>query len=161
MLKKNNGNIEACEEEFHDKRIKEICEKVDCDKDKATRFYRKFNLNKEKAIYEINNEQKVLTIENKKVAKNTIGFVLWFEDENGEQLKTIKRNDIFIPTEDFDFIKEEFESNCSENFDETADNCFSKEDSKSVIKAIEKIETDNENQTKFLSELVNPHYSSG
>lgn len=153
LLKKNNGNIEACEEEFHNKRIVEICKIAECDNDKAKRFYEKFNFNKEKAIKEINNEQKILTIGNQKIAKNAIGFVLWFEDDNGEQFKTKKRNDIFIPTEDFDYIKEEFASNCSENFDITFNNYFNRNECKLILEALEKKNRINQNQDKFLNDL--------
>lgn len=153
LLKKHNGNIEACEKEFHDEKINEICEAVECDKDKAKNTYEKFNFNKEKAIKEINNEQKILTIENRKIAKNAIGFILWFEDDNGEQFKTKKRNDIFIPTEDFDYIKEEFESNCSENFSITFNNYFNRNECKLILEALEKKNSINQNQDKFLNDL--------
>ncbi|MCI4670511.1 MAG: hypothetical protein MRZ79_20410 [Bacteroidia bacterium] len=153
LLKKHNGNIEASEEEFHDKKINEICKATECDKDKAKKSYEKFNFNTEKAIKEINNEQKILTIGNQRIAKNSIGFVLWFEDDKGEPFKNKKRNDIFIPTEDFDFIKEEFESNCSENFDITFNNYFDRNECKLILKALEKKNSKTQNQEKFLNDL--------
>lgn len=153
LLEKNNGNIEACEKEFHKLTIDAICKITDCEKEKATRIYYKFNFNKEKAIHEINNEQSVLAIEHLIPAKNTIGFILWFEDEHGKEYKTEKRNDIFIPTKDFDFIKKEFTSNCSENFSSTSSNYFDKSDCKLIIEAIQKIKTDHPNQNKFLQDL--------
>ena len=154
LLKRNNGNIDACEKEFHENKVDEICEIARCEKGEARKFYAKFNFNKEKAIDAINNEQRILTIESTKIAKNSVGFILWFEDENGQRYKTKKRSDIFIPTKDFDYIKKEFESNCSKSFDITANNYFGKEDGKLIIEAIEKIRTDNKNQSEFLNELT-------
>ncbi len=154
LLNNNHGNLEDSEREFHENRIDEICRISKCEKQKARKFYIQFHFNQEKAINAINNEQKILRIEASRIIKNTIGFILWFEYPNGEPYRTKKRNDIFIPAEDFDFIKETFESNCSENFDSTDNNYFDKTECKSIIGSIEKLKTVNENQAQFIRSLT-------
>ena len=155
LLKKNDGDIQACEEDFHRLKVLEICRETDCEVEKANRFYKKFNFDKEKAIRGINEEQLVLTTGEPQIGKNAIGFILYFEDENGEPYKTVKRNDIFIPTMDFDYIIEEFKSNCSENFDIRAHNYFDRAQSELIMEGIDRIETKKQNVIEFLHDVKN------
>ena len=64
LLKKNNGDIEACEKEFHENEIETISRETGCEVEKARKIYAKFNFNTEKAIDAINQEQRILSIEN-------------------------------------------------------------------------------------------------
>lgn len=153
LLKDNNGNIEACEKIFHTTNVDEICEVTKCDRVKADKIYKKFNFNKQKAIKSINNEQVVITTDRKRVAKNSIGFILWFEDENEEIYETERRHDIFIPTDDFDYIYKIFASNCLESFDATAENYFTKNECHSILEELGQMKT-NENLNKFIEQLI-------
>lgn len=141
LLNKNNGDLAACEKEFHRNKIDEISKITACEKAKAKKFYEQFNFNKEKAIRNINEEQRVLTIEDVKVAKRATGFVLCGEDENGMPYKTVKRNEIFIPTEDFDYIKAAFAFNSAPSFDIRGANYFNEKDGQLIIQEINKLET--------------------
>ncbi len=99
-----------------------------------------------------------MKIENTSTPKRATGFILWFEDEHGEEYKVEKRNDVFIPTEDFDFVKNVFEGNHQGSFDIRGNNYFNRAECELIVEAINRMKADDENQNKFLcglSEWIN------
>lgn len=164
LLKKHDNDILACEKEYHNNNVKEISKITVCEEEIARENYIFCNYDKAKAIDKINSRQIIITIRKNKAPKNEIGFVLWPENTNGENYKTVKRNDAFIPTADFDTIIENFKSvfplqnpwnkTIEESFDTCGHNYF---DNKTCIKIVEKIsqtKTDDPNLNSFLQEVI-------
>jgi len=153
LLKENNGDIKASETAFHQKKIEEICVITEDEEQLVKQYYRKFNHDKEKVIRKLCERQLIFTIKETSVPKNSIGFIFWYEQENGEQYKTLNRNSAFIPTEDFDYILEEFKSACTENFDRTGFNYFDKVTTLKIIEGINTISKHDPKLKEFLNEL--------
>jgi len=101
LLKDNNGNIEDSEQEFHNNNIKEISFLAECDFETARESYLFYKYDKTKAVEKINSKQVFITTRENPIPRNEIGFILWPE-KDGENYKTKKRNDAFIPTADFE-----------------------------------------------------------
>lgn len=164
LLRKHNNDILACEKEYHNNNVKEISKITACEEKIVRKNYIFCNYDKAKTIDKINSRQIIITTRKNKAPKNEIGFVLWPESTNGENYKTVKRNDTFIPTADFDTIIENFKSvfplqnawnkTIEESFDTCGHNYF---DNKTCIKIIEKIsqtKTDDPNLNSFLQEVI-------
>jgi hypothetical protein len=162
LLKKNNYDIESCEQEFHDNNIITICDKAECDYEVAKDNYEICNYDIIKAVERINQKQVIIATGNATYSK--IGFILWPENANGEFYKTDKRNDIFIQTEDFDIVLEKFQSdfplknslnNTIENeFDVLGHNFFDNKTIRDIVEKISLIETDDQNMKDFLAEII-------
>lgn len=163
LLKKNNGDVLLCEKEFHDNNIGEICLKTECDYKTAKKSYEVSNFDIIKAVERIN--QKQVTITTGKAKDSKIGFVLWPENANGEFYKTEKRNDVFISTEDFDIVLEEFKSVypiqnpwndlVEDEFDVLGNNFFDNKTCKQIVERISKIQSNDQQVQNFLIELIN------
>lgn len=163
LLKKNNHNIELCEQEFHDSNILRICDKAECDYETAKDNYQICNYDITKAVERIN--QKQVIIATGKAAYSKIGFILWSENANGEFYKTAKRNDVFIQTEDFDIVLEKFQSvfplknpwndTIENKFDVLGHNFFDNKTCVEIVKTINQIQSDDEQIQSFLTELTN------
>ena len=110
LLKKNKGDVLLSMEEHHNNNINEISLLTACELDIARENYNQCNFDKTKAISKINSIQTVITSNQNPTYKNEIGFILWPENVAGENYKTAKRNDAFIPTSDFDYIVVAFKS---------------------------------------------------
>jgi hypothetical protein len=165
LLKKNNGDISICEKEFHNENINEICKIAECDEETANRYYKVCNCDKIKAIDRINSRQIVISTREKQTQGNEIGFILWPEKANGENYKTTKRNDVFIPTADFDYIINEFKSvfplentvnkQVEESFDPCGHNFFDNKTCRLIVDSISEIKTDKPVVDRFIKELIN------
>ncbi|WP_316635811.1 hypothetical protein [uncultured Flavobacterium sp.] len=163
LLKKNNGDVVSCEQEFYNGNIKTICIKTECDYDVAKENYEVCNYDIPKAIERIN--QKPIIITTGKTTDSKIGFILWPENGEGEFYKTVKRNDVFIPAEDFDLILKEFQSVfplrnpwndvIEDEFDKTGNNFFDHKTIRLIVEKIKLIEKENEKEKAFLIEIIN------
>ncbi|TAE75144.1 MAG: hypothetical protein EAZ85_02930 [Bacteroidetes bacterium] len=164
LLKENNGNIEASEKEFHNNNIKEISVVTECDFETARESYELCKYDTTKAIEKINSKQIIITTRENSTPRNEIGFILWAENNEGENYKTKKRNDAFIPTADFDYVITEFRSvfplenlwnkNIDEHFDVCGHNYFDKKTCRIIIEKIKQKKSDELKITKFKNELI-------
>lgn len=155
LLKQHNGDIDLCIQEFHQSNILEIINQTDCDKSIAQTYYQKNQYDIEKAIHEINNLRVIITTRDNPTPRNEIGFILWPEKENGEYYKTVKRNDAFIPTSDFDYVKNIFANACEEEpFDSCGHNYYNKEAIHQIIQNISNLPTKNSTIERFKAELI-------
>ncbi|RKR10584.1 hypothetical protein C8C83_2260 [Flavobacterium sp. 90] len=163
LLRKNNGDIALCEREFHNDNIQTISIKAECGYDIAKENYELCNYDVIKAVERIN--QKPITITTGKTTDSKIGFILWPENGEGEFYKTVKRNDVFIPTEDFDLILKEFQSVfplrnpwndiIEDEFDNTGNNFFDHKTIRLIVEKIKLIKNENEKEKAFLMETIN------
>ena len=110
LLRKNNGDILASEVEFHNHNIKNISQITECDEEIVKKEYEICKYDVKKTIDRINAREVIITTRIDRIRCNEIGFELWPMNAEGEEYKTVKRNDIFIPTADFDYIIEVFKS---------------------------------------------------
>ncbi|MVO09406.1 hypothetical protein GOQ30_09570 [Flavobacterium sp. TP390] len=164
LLKKNNGNIEACEQEFHNNNIKEISIVTECDIEVARENYYLCKNDKTKAIDKINSKQVTITTRENLPTRNEIGFILWPENSDGENYKTTKRNDAFIPSADFDYVIKEFQSvfpienpwdkSIEVEFDVCGHNYFNKNICEIIIEKIKQAKTDELKVNKFKNDLI-------
>lgn len=163
LLKDNDGNIEDSEQEFHNNNIKEISFLAECDFETARVNYLFCKYDKTKAVEKINSKQVIITTRENPIPRNEIGFILWLE-KDGENYKTKKRNDAFIPTADFDYVINEFKSvfplenpwnkSMEEYFDVCGHNYFDKKTCRIIIDKIEQTQTDDLKIMKFKNKLV-------
>ena len=164
LLKENNGNIEDSEQEFHNTNIKEISILAECDIETAREIYNFCKYDTAKAVEKINSKQVIITTRENPTPRNEIGFILWPENKDGENYKTKKRNDAFIPTADFDYVIDVFRSvfplenpwnkNIEEYFDVCGHNYFDKNTCRIIIEKIEQTKTGELKVTKFKNELI-------
>ncbi|KUJ60608.1 hypothetical protein AR687_16385 [Flavobacteriaceae bacterium CRH] len=162
LLKKNNGDIELCEQEFHGNNIQTICTKTECDYQTAKDNYEICDYDIIKAVEKINQKQVIITTG--KITDSKIGFILWPENSAGEFYKTSKRNDAFIPTDDFDIILKDFESVFAmrdasgtvkqESFDVTGHNFFDNKTCREIVEKISQIKNEDENVQVFITDLI-------
>ncbi|WP_160136053.1 hypothetical protein [Chryseobacterium sp. c4a] len=164
LLKKNNGNINASEQEFHNNNIREISISTECDPDTARENYEICLFDITKAIERINSRPIIITTRDSLSPRNEIGFILWPENKEGEYYKTVKRNDAFIPTADFDYVINEFKSvfpltnpwnGYIENaFDACGHNFFDRNTCRIIINRINQVRTDELKVAQFKNELI-------
>ncbi|MCC9074104.1 hypothetical protein LNQ49_21175 [Flavobacterium sp. F-65] len=164
LLRKHNNDILACEKEFHNNNIKYIRTITECEEEIAKENYIFCNYDKAKAIERINSRQTIITTRKNKTSKNEIGFIIWPENANGENYKTVRRNDAFIPTADFDTIIEKFKSvfplqnpwnkNIEESFDNCGHNFFDNKTCLEIVEKISNIETNDSILKQFLKEVI-------
>ncbi|MPT34694.1 MAG: hypothetical protein E2604_06315 [Flavobacterium sp.] len=110
LLKENNGDIDASEQAFHHNKIRAIVFEAECDYETAKEYYELCKYDTTKAIERINNRTVRISTREKPTSRNEIGFSIWPVDHERHYYKTKKRNDVFIPAYDFDFILDEFNS---------------------------------------------------
>ena len=164
LLEENKGDIEASEKEFHNNNIKEISVVAECDFETARESYGFCKYDTTKAIEKINSKQVIITTRENPIPRNEIGFILWPENKDGENYKTKKRNDAFIPTADFDYVINEFRSVfplenpwnkiIEEHFDVCGHNYFDNKTCKTIIEKIMEKKTEELKITKFKNELI-------
>ena len=162
LLKKNNNDVELCEKEFHDNNIHTICIRTECDYETAKENYKICNWDIMEAVERIN--QKQVTLSTGKTTDFKIGFILWPENAAGEAYKTEKRNDAFIPAEDFDLILKEFQSVfplrnpwndlVEDEFDIMGSNFFDNKTCREIVEKINQIKNEDEKVQTFLTELI-------
>ena len=163
LLKKNDGNVVLSEKEFHDSNIKKICLQAECGYQTAKENYEICHYDIKKAIERIN--QKPIVITTGKTTDSKIGFIIWPENAKGEFYKTTRRNDAFVPTEDFNLIVKEFLSvfplrnpfnnMIEEEFDYTGHNFFDHKTIVLIVEKIKNIEKDDEKEKAFLTKIIN------
>jgi len=164
LLRSNDGNLIACEQEFHSSNVADVVRMTECDEETARKNYEICNYDTAKTIDRINARQLIITTRKLRIPRNEIGFILWPEDLYGKGYKTTKRNDVFIPTDDFDYIIACFRSvfplqnpwnkNTEKIFDIYGFNSFSNKTCRQIIKRINKIDTDNQDVASFLQEVI-------
>jgi hypothetical protein len=164
LLTENKGNIEASEKEFHNSNIKEISVVAECDFETARESYDFCKYDTKKAIEKINSKQVIITTRQNLIPRNEIGFILWPENKNGENYKTKKLNNAFIPSGDFDYVINEFRSVfplvnpwnkiMEKHFDVCGHNYFDNKTCRIIIEKIKQTKTDELNVTKFKNELI-------
>lgn len=108
LLKHNNGDIDACEKHFHADQVAEICQVTECDEETAEEYYKRYNQDKETAIEKVFNRTIIVKTRNGK--STNIGYSLYPEKSNGQEYTNKKKSEIFIPTDDFDYIIDTFQS---------------------------------------------------
>lgn len=109
LLKQHQGNIQAAVDAFHEENLEHIRQATD-EHDRAI-LIKEYNICRfdvTKTIERLNNRPVVLRVASKE-PHDKIGFILWPEKKDGEYYKTAKRNDVFIPTPDFEYIKVAFD----------------------------------------------------
>ena len=163
LLKKNNGDVELSEQDFNDENITEICKVTECEEETARKEYQICDHDVVKAIERIN--QKPVTIGTGKFSDSKIGFVLWPENAKGEFYKTEKRNDVFIPAEDFDIIlntvqsvfllQNEWNNTIEDEFDMIGHNFFDVKSCRLIIEKIGLLNPKDEREKDFLLEIIN------
>ncbi|MCD0476035.1 hypothetical protein LPB87_16680 [Flavobacterium sp. EDS] len=164
LLRKYDNDILVCEEQFHNGNIKEISRITECEEEIVKQNYLFCNYDKNKTIEKINSRQIILTTRKNKTPKNEIGFIIWPENTNGENYKTVKRNDAFIPTAYFEVIIEKFKSvfplqnpwnkNIEESFDTCGHNYFDNKTCITIVEKISQTKTDDPNLNSFLQEVI-------
>lgn len=155
LIKKHKGDIAACEQDYYDSKLVAICRITGCEKETAQKYYQLHKQNITKAIESINNREVIFTMRETPIPRNTIGFALWPEKENSDRYESVKRDDVFIPREDFDLIMEECQASCQENFSIYSVNYFDKPACENLIMRIQEIQPKDEKEKKFLQELIN------
>lgn len=163
LLQKNNGDVLVCENEFHNKNIQEISQITECDEELARKEYKICKHDVKKTIKRINNRGIVITTRVDRVGINKIGFILWPENAEGEEYKTVKRNDVFIPTDDFDYIIDVFKSvfpqkdpifeNIEDGFDPCGTNYFDKNTCKLILEKMDRILPEKSEIENFIKEV--------
>lgn len=164
LLKKNNGDINASEQEFHSNNIREISITAECDPDTARENYELCQYDITKAVERISLRPVIITTRENPLLRNEIGFSLWPENEDGENYKTVKRNDAFIPTADFDYVINEFKSvfpllnpwngYIEDGFDTCGHNFFDRNTCRIIIDRIMQTKTDELKIAQFKNELI-------
>lgn len=164
LLKENNGDIDACEKRYHNDNIKEISILAECDYETARKSYEFCKYDMAKAIEKIYSKEVIISTRENSISRNEIGFILWPENKDGENYKTKKRNDAFIPKDDFDFVIDEFKSvfplenpwnnDIEEYFDVCGYNYFDNETCKTIVEKIMAKKTDELKIIKFKKEFI-------
>ncbi|MFK8265286.1 hypothetical protein [Capnocytophaga cynodegmi] len=163
LLKSTNGIVSLAVEQFHRENITYIGEETECNPVLAREFYEKCNYNAEKAIAEIVKKPVVFTTSVGQ-DKGKIGYVIYGLDENFNSFSGKKGISAFISESDFEYIKSEFQSfyprmnplfdEMEEEFSATSDNVFDREICLKILEKLEQKIFDNENVTKFVSDLI-------
>lgn len=163
LLKNTNGIVSLAVEQFHQENITHIGEETECNPVLAREFYEKCNYNTEKAIAEILKKPVVFSTSVGQ-DKGKIGYVIYGLDEKFNSFSGKKGISAFISESDFEYIKSEFQSfyprmnplfdEMEEEFSATSDNVFDREICLKILEKLEQKIFDNENVTKFVSDLI-------
>lgn len=164
LLEKNNDDVLASEQAFHNNNINEISSIAECDFETARDAYHFCKYDNIKAIKKINSKQVIITTRENPTPRNEIGYIIWPTSKNQEYYTTKKRNDAFIPTADFDYVLEIFKSvfplkhprydRFENNFDTCGTNLFDKETCKKIVEKIRQLKTEDRKVKQFLQELI-------
>ncbi|MBQ0152982.1 MAG: hypothetical protein KBS61_08840 [Chryseobacterium sp.] len=113
----------------------------------------------------IQKKRKIISTENDLIYKNKIRLLLWTEDENGDEIPNAEEEYIFIPTEDFDFVINDYKSvfplinpwtEMVENqFDACGNNYFNQENMKIIIQKLKSQLFESDKVENFKIELLN------
>lgn len=113
----------------------------------------------------IQKKRKIISTENDLIYKNKIGLLLWTEDENGDEIPNAEEEYIFIPTEDFDFVINDFKSvfplinpwteMVENHFDACGNNYFNQENMKIIIQKLKSQLFESDKVENFKIELLN------
>lgn len=163
LLKKHHGDLSACEQDFHHENITKIAEATGCDEDTAAKSYKTFSFDVTKAINDIHARPVFIATKEKLTHEDKIGFVLWPEKVNGEVYRSVKRNDVFIPAGDFEYILQAFASvfplphprhhRTEVAFDKCGHNFFDNKTGKLILGKIQDIHSDDPKIGLFLKEV--------
>ncbi|MFJ1472766.1 hypothetical protein ACILE9_00710 [Capnocytophaga cynodegmi] len=163
LLKNTNEIVSLAVEHFHQENITHIGEETECNPVLAREFYEKSNYNTEKAIAEIL-KKPVVFAASVGQDKGKIGYVIYGLDEKFNSFSGKKGISAFISESDFEYIKSEFQSfyprmnplfdEMEEEFSATSDNVFDREICLKILEKLEQKIFDNENVTKFVSDLI-------
>lgn len=165
LLEKHQDDIQASVQAFHHHNIQELCAITSCDLDTATESYYFSNFDMKKAIKVIHYKPIIISTAANSNSKTGIGFIIWPEDEDGEIYTTNKRNDIFIPTDDFNYLIQAFKSvfplvnnwnqTIEDQFDPCGNNYFDNKISKIIVENIrQSISTNNLTIATFQKEVI-------
>lgn len=164
LLKKYNGNVLVCEQEFHNDNIKTICRLSECDEEIAKKYYLKYDYDIKKAIERINQRPVCIITKTPNKIINKIGFSLWAENATLDKYKTSKNDTVFIPTDDFEYIIEKFKAvfplkhpyheRTEDGFDIYGTNYFDNATCRQIIENIGKMKNDNPYIEEFLREVI-------
>lgn len=163
LLKKHHGDVQMCEQGFHDENIRKIKEATDCDENTAAKSYKAFNFDITKAINDIHARPVFISTKQNLTSEDKIGFVLWPETSNGKAYKSVKRTDVFIPAGDFDYIIEAFTSvfplqhprhnRIEDSFDIYGHNVFDNKTGKLILRKMNDIQNNDPKIHLFLKEV--------
>ena len=166
LIKENNGDVSACEKEFHNSNIMAICRLAECDESIANKFYYIFKYDVQKAIKKIDERLVCITTNEPNETVDKIGFILWAENESLNKYITSKAGSIFIQTKDFNYVINEFKSVfplkrpykdveiIDESFDIYGYNSFDNQTCRGIVSQIARIKTDDPKVEKFLRDLI-------
>ncbi|MFK8281400.1 hypothetical protein [Capnocytophaga cynodegmi] len=163
LLKNTNGIVSLAVDQFHQENITYIGKETERNPVLAREFYEKCNYNTEKAIAEIL-KKPVVFATSVGQDKGKIGYVIYGLDEKFNSFSGKKGISAFISESDFEYIKSEFQSfyprmnplfdEMEEEFSATSDNVFDREICLKILEKLEQKVFDNENVTKFVSDLI-------
>jgi len=157
LIKENNGDVSACEKEFHNSNLMAICRLAECDEVVANKFYYIFKYDVQKAIKKIDERLVCITTNEPNETVDKIGFILWAENESLNKYITSKAESIFIQTKDFEYVINEFKSVLEiidESFDIYGYNTFDNQTCRGIVNQIARIKTDDPKVEKFLRDLI-------
>lgn len=114
LLKHTDNSIPKAIALFHQGNLAEICNRTECDFNRANELYMLFNYDMEKVINKIKQDnqhqetlKRIITIRDDKIRHREIGFDFYGEDENCNPYSQVD-NFTFIPDADFSYIIKEF-----------------------------------------------------
>ena len=163
MIIENDGDLLACEQEFHRNNINTICRLAECNEIIAEKYYRICEFDIEKSIKKIHEQLFYLTI-NPNESIDKIGFILTAENEILDKYETSRDKSLFIQSKDFEYVIDAFESvfpltdsetgEIQEFFDIVSDNFFDNKTSRIIVDKMAKIKTKDPNLESFLRDLI-------
>ncbi|BDD09979.1 hypothetical protein FUAX_24110 [Fulvitalea axinellae] len=163
LIEENNGDLDACEKEFHRNNINTVCRLAECDETIAEKYYRICDFDLEKSIKKIHEQLFYLTTTpNEPIDK--IGFILWAENESLKKYVTARDKSLFIQTKDFEYVIDAFNSvfplkdqdsgktqNC---LDIVGHNFFDNKTCRIIVERMAKIKTKDRHVESFLRDLI-------
>ena len=158
-----DGDLLACEQEFHRNNINTICRLAECNEIIAKKYYRICEFDIEKSIKKIHEQLFSLTI-NPNETIDKIGFILSAENEILDKYVTSRDKSLFIQSKDFEHVIDAFRSvfpltnsetgEIQECFDIVSDNFFDNKTSRIIVDRMAKIKTKDPNFESFLRDLI-------
>lgn len=170
LLQTSNGDMKQAITLFHQSNIDKIIKTYDCPKEMAEKYYHdtQYNMIRTKDVIakimeKQRHRQRIFTMREEKFSKNEIGFLIWGEDEDSEDINW-GDNYNFIPTTDFHLIISSFKvvfpiydywsQEPQHYFDETGQNTFDKQQMAQVIDNICNLKVNNNKEIQFINQVT-------
>lgn len=166
LLKQHDEDIEQCIQAFHAENIRRICEQTACEQNIVCEYYHNavYGYDLEKVLSKVSAYMRKpirLTIEENPVELEKVGFFIWAEDEDLNEIVDDRNRMYFIPSDDFSYVINIFRSvypildPCSKALENYFDVCFYNYFDQNTIQIIiSKIKALNFTETKIMCFLV-------